>query len=186
MYFICLHQYSNLIIPSEKIPFPAVTIKSPEDLNQWAFPQRALDILAYDCVHKKSQCNETEQLRKDFQFLVEEVLERMVLDLKKHACNLNTTTLDDWKNYPWFGERNNQIHYYDNLKIVAENLAMINHQNESIGRNMTQVLWKDFATHFAKFDNFEVMCLHFEFHNYGRSVIPVICLTGNKMSKSLL
>ena len=114
--------------------------------------------MAYDCVHKKSQCNETEQLRKDFQFLVEEVLERMVLDLKNHACNLNTTTLDDWKNYPWFfGEWHSEIHKYDNLQNVAENLAMINHQNESIGWNMTKQLWKNFVTHFAKFDNTEVI-----------------------------
>ena len=126
------------------------------DLNHWGFPQRALNILAYDCIDKRSSCNETEHLREDFRFLVDEVLETMKTELEKLALHLNITTLEQWKDYPCTYEESKKLQNYDNLKSAAENFAMVNHQNESIGLNMTLELWNNFAENFAKFDNFEV------------------------------
>ena len=135
-----------------KIPFPAITIKSPDDLNQWAFPQRALDILAYDCVSNTSPCNETDILRNDFKFLTTEILNIIQMQLEAHAWDLNITTLKDWKEYPVLHEYSSKINTFDDLKTVAESLAMVTLQNESIGENMESELWTNFVSKFATFD----------------------------------
>ena len=33
-----------------QVPFPAVTVKGSDDLNPWGFLQRALDMLAFECL----------------------------------------------------------------------------------------------------------------------------------------
>ena len=66
-----------------QIPFPAITIKSPDATNQWAFPQRALDLLKYDC-NTRETCLGTEKLREFYEILPKAILS----ELKTHLSGL--------------------------------------------------------------------------------------------------
>ena len=131
-----------------QVPFPAVTIKSSEDLNQWAFPQKALNTLAFDCADGKYPCSQSEHIRNDFKFLIVEVIKQMNKTLEENAQESNISLLEEWKNYyPDYKTKR-----YKNLHNVVESMAMISLQNKTIGSYMAHDLQEDYIAHFAEFD----------------------------------
>ena len=138
-----------------QIPFPAVTIRSPEDLNPWGFPKRALDTLAFDCFGDKNDCNKTQELRDDFKFLVTELLEQMTKSLEKYMQEEGIDTLSDFRNTNLLRKLSKKVtnsYHRKKLSPLVKSLAMISLQNKSLAIEMETKLWNNLVTHFATFD----------------------------------
>ena len=128
---------------------------SPEDLNPWGFPKRALDTLAFDCFNDKNDCYKTQELREDFKFLVTEVLEQMTKSLENYMQEESIDTLNDLRNATLLLKLSKRVanwHHRKKLSPLVKSIAMISLQNKSLAMEMETKLWENFVNHFATFD----------------------------------
>ena len=149
-----------------QVPFPAITIKSPDDLNQWGFPQRALDYLEFECAGEKN-CTETEKLRKYYHFMIEKVIQITIKHLEMHAQKLQCTTPDQWRRIEYIDNPNTNLNKSKYFKLISgnkgkkitTNSAMIMVQNKTIGERLKTDLVKNIEANFAT-------CYHFKVNNH--------------------
>ena len=67
----------SIAAPIDGIQFPTVTVCADDNdkpSDNWAFLENILNVLMFSCHQNYNDCNETEHLRKDFSFLMENIV----------------------------------------------------------------------------------------------------------------
>ena len=80
------------------MPFPAVTVRAVEDLNPWGFVIKSLDLMALQCFDNsgrplESSCNLSKKLREDFEFLLNEIVNKISVKLQNLRSRWDLTAV---------------------------------------------------------------------------------------------